>query len=288
MSAWRLKVNNFLKATKTMKKSIRSAAVLLLPFFLLAQAQAGLLINPKRVVLADRERSATLDLMNEGTEPARYQIFFEQKIMNAEGAIVDLQELDEEGHYAKDMIRYSPRRVDIPAGQKQTIRLAVRRPKGLPDGEYISHLVFKEIPSKKEGAAEDNGENMLKLAFRPTLKLAIPIIIRQGELVAGGSIEDIELSEAKEGPDTLSFMLNRDGSRSLYGDVEIFEMTDSQLGERIGFARGIALYTSTEHRRVKVPLTREVDPAVSTLFVRYDEGGKYGGTNLVELPYSLQ
>lgn len=278
---------NLIDTTKPMKTLTQCVSVILVTVFLFAQAQAGLLINPKRVVLADRERSATLDLMNEGSEIARYQIFFEQKMMNEAGAIVDVPELVEGTTYAKDMIRYSPRRVDIKPGQKQTIRLAVRRPKDLPEGEYISHLVFKEIPSKVETKAQENAEKKLKLAFRPTLKLAIPIIVRKGELEASVDIGAIKLADQEEGSSALSFRLKRAGERSLYGDVEVYEMSGDQLGERIGFARGIALYTSVPERKVNVPLNRPVKNGVNALFVRYDEGGKYGGTNVVELPYTL-
>lgn len=273
--------------TKPMKTLSQVVSVILLTVCLFAQAHAGLLINPKRVVLADRDRSATLDLMNEGSEVARYQIFFEQKMMNEAGAIVDVPELDEDAVYAKDMIRYSPRRVDIAPGQKQTIRLAVRRPKDLPAGEYISHLVFKEIPSKVDRAPESQSEERLKLAFRPTLKLAIPIIVRKGELDASGAISEVRLSSKEQGQSLLSFHLQRNGERSLYGDVEIYEMAGDQLGERIGFARGIALYTTVSQRKVNVPLVRPVSEDINSLFVRYDEGGKYGGTNVVELPVTL-
>jgi len=271
-----------------MKNLLKLLSVAALASLVVSQAYAGLLINPKRVVLADRERSATLDLMNEGQEVARYQIFFEQKMMNKEGVIVDMVDTEDGAVFAKDMIRYSPRRVDIKPGQKQTIRLAARRPKNLPDGEYISHLVFKEIPSKIEnGSQADNSEKKLKLAFRPTLKLAIPIIVRKGELSAIGEIKDVDLDAPAASPNALTFTLGRSGERSLYGDVEIYEMSGEQLGDRIGFAKGIALYTDVSDRKVRVPLARDVSQGVDRLYVRYDEGGKYGGTNLVESAYSL-
>lgn len=273
-----------------MKNLSRIMLVSALVLGLCAQAYAGLLINPKRIVLADKERNATLDLMNEGSSVARYQIFFEQKMMNADGAIVDQPVTDnsDSSYFAKDMIRYSPRRVDIQPGATQTIRLAVRRPRDLSDGEYISHLVFKEIPAKVEAGDQDQPEDKkLKLAFRPTLKIAIPIIVRKGELQAKTTMSQIAYTPETGNHGELSFKLERSGLRSLYGDVEIFEMADGLTGKRVGLARGIALYTTTPDRRVKVPLSGPLAQGVSSLRVSYDEGGKYGGQNRIETMFVL-
>lgn len=269
-----------------MKRIIQLSCVFAVLVCFAMQSYAGLLINPKRIVLEDRERGASLDLLNDGTEVARYQIYFEQKYMNSDGAIVPSDDPDANGPHAKDMIRYSPRRVDIEPGGRQTIRVAARRPKDLEDGEYLSHLVFKEIPV--QARATDNKEDEdLTVALKPTLTIAIPIIVRKGELDSSASLSDINwlVDEGQHG--AVSYRLHRKGSASLYGTTEVFEVRDGTVGERIAVAKGVGLYTTVASRLVKVRLVRPLDPEVKQLLVRYDEDEKYGGTNLVEQVFSL-
>jgi P pilus assembly chaperone PapD len=269
-----------------MKRIIQLGGVFVVLVCFYAQSYAGLLINPKRIVLEDRERAASLDLLNDGTETARYQIYFEQKTMNLDGAIVPVEDPDANGPHAKDMVRYSPRRVDIEPGGRQTIRVAARRPKDLVDGEYLSHLVFKEIPVL---ASEEKGEDDedLTVALKPTLTIAIPIIVRKGELDSKADLTDIKwlVEEGKHG--AVSYRLHREGSASLYGTTEVFEIRDGEVGERVAVAKGVGLYTTVPSRLVKVRLARPLDPEVKQLLVRYDEDEKYGGTNLVEQVLSL-
>jgi P pilus assembly chaperone PapD len=252
-------------------------------------ASAGVLINPKRVLLSDGERGAALDLVNESENTIRYQIFFKQKIMAADGAIVDLVVEDPDGIYAKDMIRYSPRRVDIVGGGRQTIRIAARRPKSLPDGEYLSHLIFKEIPNKIESKAA-TGDDVFSVSINPSLQIAIPIIVRKGSLSSIASLESVNLEASdkdfKNG--SVTFKLRREGDMSLYGTVEVFELVDSVVGDRVGLSRGVALYTHLNERTVTQRLDRPLSENASALLIRYDEDKRYGGTNFIEYTLNLK
>ena len=250
------------------------------------QSMAGLLINPKRIVLEERERAAALDLLNDGTEKARYQIYFEQKVMRADGSIVDLEELDPEATYAKDMIRYSPRRVDIEPGARQTIRVAARRPKDLPEGEYVSHLVFKEIPIQVP-ATKQSEEEELSVALKPKLKIAIPIIVRKGSLSASAGIKDVRYDESGGSNGAFVLTLTRVGGVSLYGSVEVYDYTEGSLGERLAVSKGVGVYTHVTERSVTVRLPQALKPGMKEFLIRFDEDEKYGGTNLVEVPFSL-
>jgi len=251
-----------------------------------SQVIAGLVLNPQRIVLEDRERSASLDLLNTSNETGRYQIYFEHKIMKEDGSIINIANPEDGGPYAGDMIRYSPRRVDIPANQSQTIRLAVRRPKNLPDGEYLSHLVLKQIPNIQTSnnvADSDNPEGkQLNLSVQPILKLAIPVIVRKGKLDTTADITDVTLIKKDGLVEDVHFTLHRKGRFSLYGDVALFEKTEQGLGQRLGFIRGIALYDPTQKRLVKLHLDEAQDLSGKTLMLHFEENEKYGGTNKVE------
>jgi len=270
-------------------KHFKLFAVIATLLCITTEVLAGLVLNPQRIVLQDRERSASLKLLNTAEEMGRYQIFFEHKFMKEDGSIVNIENPEEGGPYAGDMIRYSPRRVDIKAGGSQTIRLAVRRPKDLADGEYISHLVLKQIPNKVE-VAETNSSNAAKdsevelaLAVQPVLKLAIPVIVRKGNLETKADIDNIVPIKNDNGLVTdVHFTLHREGDFSLYGNVELYEKSESGLGKRIGFIRGIALYDPTVKRLVRIHLDEAKNLSGKPLRLRFEENEKYGGSNVIE------
>jgi fimbrial chaperone protein len=257
--------------------------VLALVLLFSTQSFASLVLNPQRIVLQDRERSASLDLLNTSEEMGRYQIYFEHKYMKEDGSIVDIANPSEGGPYAGDMIRYSPRRVDIPAGGSQTIRLAARRPKDLNDGEYLSHLVLKQIPNKAAQSENPNSPDaQLNLAVQPVLKIAIPVIVRKGNSETSAHISDVKPILNEQGVEALHFTLNREGKYSLYGNVELFEKSQQGLGKRVGYIRGIALYTPTAKRLVKIHFNETLPKGPKEYLLRFSEDEKFGGTNMLE------
>src|SRR5690606_10646697 len=100
-------------------------------------AQGDLLIAPTRLVL-DGRRGGEVILSNIGSEEATYRITVELRRMTPDGQL----ELVDEGvasaseKAALEMIRYAPRRVILPPGEPQSIRISARPGAELPDGEY--------------------------------------------------------------------------------------------------------------------------------------------------------
>ena len=78
-------------------------------------------------------------------------------------------------------------------------------------------------------------------------------------------------------------------SHQFNGDVEIYELdANSKVADRIGYAKGIALYDPTLARLVSIPVNPEMLTAGKKLLLRFDEKGKYGGNNLVEQVFTVQ
>src|SRR5690554_3961692 len=109
-----------------------------------AYAQGDLLVAPTRVEI-DGRGSAQVILSNIGTEEATYRVSLELRRMNAGGKLDEVAPEDpspaEEA--AMEMDRFSPRRVVLPPGQPQTVRVSARPDPALPDGEYRAHMMFQ-------------------------------------------------------------------------------------------------------------------------------------------------
>ena len=101
----------------------------------MAQGAGDLVVSPTRVVLEGRTRSAQLGLVNKGSTTATYRITVVNMHMDESGAIKEVAKPVDGQQFADDLFRYSPRQVTLEPGASQAIRLLLRKPKDLADGE---------------------------------------------------------------------------------------------------------------------------------------------------------
>ena len=239
------------------------------------QAAGDLLVAPTRVVL-DGQRGTEVILNNIGSETATYRVSIELRRMTKDGHLEDVSEEQENAieQAAKAMIRYAPRRVTLPPNQPQAIRLGVRAPEGLPDGEYRAHLLFRAIPAARSVTDEKIPEGGFSIALTPIYGVTIPVIIRQGNLQATAAIANGRLEKDSDG-EALIFDLNRSGDRSVYGEIRV---TKPGLSEPVMVARGIAVYPEVNQRKVVLPVPPEVAAKLKgTVSVEYYEPDNAGG-----------
>ena len=253
-----------------------------------AVAAGDLLVAPTRIVL-DGPRGAEVVLNNIGTEPATYRISLELKRMREDGSLeeVEVENATPQEQATLDMLFYSPRRVTLPPNQPQTIRLGVRPPEGLADGEYRAHLLFRAVPDAAPVVPAD-GEppRGVSISLTPIYGVTIPIIIRQGTLTATAGIANPRLVTAEGDNPTLQFDLSRAGTRSLYGEIHVIRQG---TGEMLMQARGVAVYTERTARTVALPLTPEQAVALrGPVILRYVEDRDQGGATLAEVQAVLQ
>ncbi|GAA0476459.1 hypothetical protein GCM10009096_17790 [Parasphingorhabdus litoris] len=240
-----------------------------------AQAAGDLLVAPTRIVL-DGQRGTEVILNNIGSETATYRISLELRRMTAEGKLkeVSADEVNATEQAAKDMIRYAPRRVTLPPNQPQAIRLGIRPPQGLEDGEYRAHLLFRAIPKAKSVTEQSNPTGGFTIALTPIYGVTIPVIIRQGNLEATAGIANARVESDDKGQ-AFAFDLSRTGNRSTYGEIRVRKQGES---EPILVARGIAIYPEVTSRKVTLPVPAEIAAKLKgAISVEYYEPDNAGG-----------
>ena len=242
-----------------------------------ALAGGDLLVAPTRVVL-DGPRGTEVFLNNVGQQTATYRITVQLKRMTPSG---DLDDVAPEAATAKEqatlaMITYAPRRVTLAPNQPQAIRISVRSPSDLPDGEYRAHILFRAIPDAATPTAPVVTEPAkgISITLRPIYGVTIPIIVRKGNLDATATLSDAHLVRDGHGPG-LAFTLARSGSRSTYGSIRV---TRPGLAKPLLEARGIAVYAELAQRIVTLPVSEEVaallpGPAKIEYVADSDSGG---------------
>lgn len=255
--------------------SSRIAALVLASVASPALAAGDLLVAPTRVVL-DGARGTELILNNVGAQPATYRISLELKRMTAKG---ELDEVKPEAASDKEkttlaMISYAPRRVVLPPNQPQAIRIGVRAPADLPDGEYRAHMLFRAIPDVAPATAASPPRDGLSISLIPIYGVTIPIIIRKGALKATAAISDAKMARDVNGP-VLSFTLSRSGDRSTYGRIRV---TKAGIAKPVFEARGVAVYAEISSRNVSLPVSPEVAAQLlGPARIDYLEDGDSGG-----------
>lgn len=240
---------------------------------MLAGDAFALRITMKRVIFEGPKRAELLTIVNNSGEEVAYRLGWRRMRMTETQSLQTVKDEDPAPDLmlAEDMIRYAPRRVVLPPGASQQIRLMLRRPKDLPDGEYRSHFwVQPEAPAVKfDPNAQKTGPKGSSVQVKMLTGMTLPVFVRSGKMEAKGTITDAKLAAGgKEGLE-VSFTINREGNRSLYGDVELSCVGGTEKDVKV--IRGIAVYTEVKRRMVKfdMPLPEAGASACRQVNIKY-------------------
>lgn len=218
-----------------------------------AWAVGELMISPTRVVIEGRQRSATLYLVNRGQETSTYRLSFIRQRMTEDGKFQLVEKPLPGEQFSDEMIRFAPKEVTLPPGGSQTVRMMVRKPANLPDGEYRSHLQFRLIPQADEiGKSVDRlfpSQKGIRVRLTPIFGVTIPVIVRQGLTSASLRLADLKLEQSN-----LDLHVLRDGNRSLYGDLVASWVPKGGKSTLIGEMKGLAIYAPNSSRYIRLPL----------------------------------
>ena len=222
---------------------------------LFAQAGAGdLLVSPARVTLDNRNRTAELILSNRGDATDTYRIRLIRMSMNVDGGLQEAP-APSSGVDPATLVRYAPHQITLEPGQTQVLRVMMRKPAGLADGEYRVHMLFQAIPPELAGTAppsKDKGKGV-SIRLVPIMGLAIPVIIRQGEIIAVAGIADLHVEVGKN-QDFATFHLTRSGNASVYGNLAASFQPKGGKAFPVGELNGVAVYPPLDARNVKMAL----------------------------------
>ncbi|MEM1105664.1 MAG: molecular chaperone [Pseudomonadota bacterium] len=221
-------------------------------------AHGELMIAPTRVVLEGGERSAELVLINKGAEQGAFRISLENRRMLENGALEAAGTAQEGELFADSILRFSPRRALLEPGERQTIRISAQT-SGLEPGEYRTHLRVMGAPTsagRTLSQATGEGGDSISIQLIAVRSLTIPAIVRVGSLDAEVVIESAATAPSDEAGEALFVArMSRTGTRSTYGDLELFVEGEDQP---VYFARGIAIYTPNTERDVILPMPTEI------------------------------
>ena len=239
-------------------------------------SEASLMIKPTRVVMDERNRSAEVTLLNNSSTTKTYRILWEEKSQSESGAY---GALDEYEFASSQFIRHSPKKVTIKPGEYQKIKLRVRMPRDLSDGEYRSHLLMK--------VTEDNvdfekyiGDEKVKgtsAIIIPRLSFSIPVLVRKGKVDTEAKVAAITVVKNNDGKESVRVSLQHQGDYSTFGNLIAYMKSQSGNVAPIGEANNIALFRGTALRNVDIPLQVSSIPKGAVVQVLYQGDDEFEG-----------
>ena len=266
-----------------MKKILAFIVFLAVGVFLVVDPVQALRITLKRVVFEGPKRAEVLTIINGSDKPETYRLGWRQFKMTSDKSLVALPEGDipPEAQAVMDMVRFSPYRFTVQPKSSQQVRMMVRIPADLPDGEYRSHFwvrpeadvdrLQKEAEERVKSSGARGGASLTMLAGA-----TMPVIVRKGNLQATASIANMSATESG-GFVTVGFSLLREGDKSLYGDID-YTCNPGIGAYNLRTTKGIAVYTELNQRNFNLRIEKRPDqPRCNTLAITFTQIDGFDG-----------
>ena len=252
---------------RTWKKTVIAgvcAAVLALGVTQFVRAAAAdMLILPMRVYFKDGERMKGLTTVNTGNVQAIYRLTFNHKKQMPDGSYANLDSTLTPGYDPSEWLVYSPRQVDLAPQAKQGVRISLRRPADLPDGEYRVHAVLKRVARENIEMRGEDAPKGATATMMINVGFAIPVIIRKGKYDTTAHIKDFKMVSPAAGEKDqrarAELTVVRKGKYSSVGRLEAF-WTPPGGGEEVMVSprNSLIIFPEVEERSTKIVFDRAV------------------------------
>lgn len=271
--------------------SLQRALLASLLLLLGASAHAELMLHPTRLVFDKNTRTAQIELINNGTKPASYRITLVNRRMTEAGQFEPADSPQDGERFADSMLRYSPRQITLQPGTAQTVRVMLRKPAELAEGEYRSHLLFDKLPEVDGNASIENRADgkQIGVMMNALVGASVPVIVRHGNVVATVNLAGLAIQKDAARRPLLAVRFEREGDSSVYGDVSVTFTPRGGKALTLAQVGGIAVYTPNRVRQAALPLQLPSGVVLSggTLEVAYRDRPEAGGKLLAQASLSL-
>ena len=229
-----------------------------------AFAQASLSFSPQRIIMGERDRTATLSLTNRGDAVGTYRIEMSDVVYHDDGSVSQVDETPEGFPSAKPFMRFSPRQVRLQPGETQRVRVLARPPKDIA-GEYRVHAILRKLP-EAVSLDPDAADKAVTGSVGLIQSVALPIIIRRGTTVAEGGMRNVQRDQ-----DQINVTLWRAGNASLYLDLRAYYGEVDKANE-VSVARGIAVPVPNIARNYSLALRDTALGPITVLLIDHYTG----------------
>lgn len=237
-------------------------------------AFSNLLIHPTRVNLTSNDRTFVMTVGNTANVKATYELSWAEKRALPQGGYESLNgEVDKPATALSDMVRFSPRRVTLEPGERQSVKLLLRRARGLSEGEFRSHLQFKAVPNASQAVNKPAASTALKVNV--VLNFAIPVVLQVGDYDANISVNSAAIAINNESGVVATTLL-RNGKHSTWGDIEVYWRPEGGKESLLAKSGGVNVWAEINTLTQELPLIqRNFKPSDGELRIIYKGVGPF-------------
>lgn len=245
------------------------ALLFILFSFSLAHAAPGIMLEPLRIEVPDGQRYAKVTILNQSDiDPVAYNISTLPLRMKEDGSLFEPEVPTKREVLTSSMVRFSPRTAKLEPSGRQSVRIAIRKPPNLPDGEYMTYMRVGPIDTPESVAPKKAlPAKASSMTIEMKVGMRIPIIIYQGASTTKSSVSAVRVRRTSNGTPFIDLKLDRTGNRSSYVGTSVYSINNGQKKLIASKMRTVTYFPLTS-RTLSLPIN---DPEFK------------GGTVLVEL-----
>ncbi len=231
---------------------------------------AGVLVAPTVVFVSDKNRTGRLDVQNPTQQPREVTIHFSYGLPESDSLGNVSVNLKDSGvidaRAAVEWVKAFPRKLVIPPGATQVVRLVANPPAGLADGEYWARIVVRS----QEGETTipvPTAEGQISTKLNMIMQTAIMLKYRKGNLVAKLDMPKVTAVKNDSVVTVMTDFTNQ-GNASYVGML-IVRLLDANKKELTRQQSDLAVYRELR-RRMELPIKNlqgkvtQVEISVST------------------------
>ena len=209
-----------------------------------------LFVSPHRVSMSPKQRVQILNVSNHSDIARRYDLKVIDQIMLEDGTTKIVKNAK---YSAKPILRFVPKRFTLQPGERQVIRIMARRGKNLPDGDYHSHLLFKEVPLRNQEAdslmsgAAKSGQ--VAFEIKAVYGVAVPIVVQKGKIESSININSAELIKNDDGKYTILLDTTRTGNAEASGFLSAKHIVAGKEAVDIIPKQWFRMYREVDHMK---------------------------------------
>ncbi|OEU67710.1 MAG: hypothetical protein BA863_03360 [Desulfovibrio sp. S3730MH75] len=219
----------------------------------------GIMLEPLRLEMKDGVNSRQITVFNQSHDSSiSYTIRQVVLRMDEFGNMIAPEKITKREKLALSMVRYSPKVATIPPGKRQVVRVLIRRPPNLPEGEYLSYLsVSPVVPSqKKDLGAADKNEEGAGIKINMYVGVSMPVLIIEGNPASTTKLSDMKLITTKRKKRAVQFYIERSGKASSFVRVEVYGTKDGKE-ELIARDTRVVTYVNLKKRIEEINLVKD-------------------------------
>lgn len=196
------------------------------------------------------KRTEVVRVTNNSNTSKTYRIKMINFKQNPDGSYSEIEQPVLGNPFAAPYVSFSPHETTLAPQQTQTIRLVRKPMAAAADGEYVSHLLIRELPEKKAPDKQDTN-GALKIDIKALYGVSIPVIVDKGKLHSSAQISSVKVNNGAK--PSVDVKVKRAGNRSFWGNLIV-----KKGKKEIGRVNGFKIFMTTPERNMQVPLSEKI------------------------------